>query len=127
MSATAFRGKDFSTLDETDDHTSVSAPLTDEDSSFPPHLTEDVINVGGWTVVWIRGHKTEQVKFKVKRHVYPNNSLSYLNEAGVRLHGWQLPSPEPNCHPIFQPTSLTELLVLWEFSRIVLIQIIVML
>lgn len=43
MSATAFRGKDFSTLDETDDHTSVGASLTDEDSGLPPDLTEEVI------------------------------------------------------------------------------------
>lgn len=81
MSTTAFRGKDFSTLDEKDDHTSASAPLTDEDSGLPPDLTKKVINVGGWVGWmdgWIRGHKTGHAKFKVERHIFPNNSLSLL-------------------------------------------------
>lgn len=115
MSATAFRGKDFSTLDETDDHTSVSASLTDEDSSLPPpHLTEDVINVGGWTGcrdTWAR----DWTSLRSKDTFSQTTAFSYLNESGVRLHGWQLPSLEPNSHPIFQPTSLTQLLVQWEF------------
>lgn len=53
MSATAFRGKDFSALDETDDHTSVSVSLTDEGSGLPPDLTEEEINIGGWMDGWM--------------------------------------------------------------------------
>lgn len=48
MSAAAFRGKDFHMLDETDDRTSVSACLKNEDSGLPQDLTEEVIKVGGW-------------------------------------------------------------------------------
>lgn len=62
MSATAFREKDFSTLDETDDHTSVSASLTDEDSGLPPDLTEKLIKVGGWMDGYVGTR--QQLKFK---------------------------------------------------------------
>lgn len=94
MSATAFRGKDFSALDETDDHTSASASLTDEDSGLPPDLTEKVINVGGW-IGWMDGYvgtRQDVLNLRSKGTFSQTTAFPYyLNKARVRRHWWQLP------------------------------------